>query len=330
MFNYCVSESNLLLVLFLVLLDEEHHAACDDDCGNCHQADPQTHVGVVSGLGLRVRGLDGESAINIGDLVVAGDVVAVCVNDLDIGGLVLGGAYLSLAAGNGSGDLVTLRKGTLDLAGVGGKSLAVVDLLGALRGDSEGSLSYFKGAVLSGDLVLCGDVLAVCVLRSDLDDLVRRGAGVGDAAGVLYYESIAALKLARDNVVGVRGKLGAVVDLLCGGGLDGDFNDLHAGDFKSAFLDGDIVVCGVISALLIGDLQAAFLDGVLGGTRLGLGAGEGEGELLAGDQRTGGDAVIIGLGGKCGLIISLAGGAGGNGDITLGDAQLAVRELDVS
>lgn len=127
--------------------------------------------------------------------------------------------------------------------------------------------------------------------------------------GVLYYESIAALKLARDNVVGVRGKLGAVVDLLCGGGLDGDFNDLHAGDFKSAFLDGDIVVCGVISALLIGDLQAAFLDGVLGGTRLGLGAGEGEGELLAGDQRTGGDAVIIGLGGKCGLIISLAGGA---------------------
>lgn len=199
MFNYCVSESNLLLVLFLILLDEEHHAACDDDCGNCHQADPQTHVCIVSGLGLRVRGLDGESAFNIGDLVVAGDVVAVCVNDLDVGGLVLGGAYLSLAAGNGSGDLVTLRKGTLDLAGVGGKSLAVVDLLGALRGDSEGSLSYLKGAVLSGDLVLCGDVLAVCVLRSDLDDLVRRGAGVGDAAGVLYYESIAALKLARDT-----------------------------------------------------------------------------------------------------------------------------------
>ena len=194
-----------------------------------------------------------ENAVDVGDLIVCGDILALCVLDDCIGRNVRGLARLALDAGDLDGiDLVAGRE-TFDgvlIAGYGG------DALGAAGGDGQRTLRDRQHAVCLDDEL---NVLEACVGVLELIGLETHlvGSGVYAACERLAAEGEVLLGVAR-----VADLHGVVLDAVLGAlihdavavarDLDRDlvgYRRIHRGDIGALF-DGEragIVSDGVVA-----------------------------------------------------------------------------------
>ena len=231
-----------------------------------------------------------------------------------------------------------------DISGILGQGLGVILLGGGVGRDGDGALGDFQCAVLQGDGVVSGNVVATGV--GDLDgvflDGVLGSAHLGLAADDLNGGNIMAAQqgILADRV-GILRQCLAVV--FFGGGIDRD-GDGALGYGDLAGVGGDIEVCGNISAALrelvgsnggfpfagvgaataVGDFKA-YAFGQLAGDDLIIGSAVGR-AVIFGRRGLGGDgqrnAVGIGKG------VDGEGAKKLVGDGVVFDDVLAVRVLD--